>query len=42
MVYEKPVVTLAVLADADANWRPAHYEQALLGGSSGEGNLFNR
>ncbi|SPE61001.1 hypothetical protein SBV1_590019 [Verrucomicrobia bacterium] len=31
MVHNKPVVTLAVLADADPNWRPAHYEKALLG-----------
>ncbi len=30
-VYGRPVITLAVLADTDPNWRPTHYELALPG-----------
>lgn len=28
---ELPVVTVAILADEDPNWRPSHYERGLLG-----------
>src|SRR5205823_6707140 len=30
-MYRRPVATLAVLADADPNWRPTHYERQTLG-----------
>ena len=30
-VYGRPVITLAVLADTDPDWRPTHYEMALPG-----------
>jgi hypothetical protein len=30
-VYRRPVATLAVLADADPNWRPTFYESETLG-----------
>jgi predicted transposase YdaD len=32
--YDRQVVTLAILADADAGWRPSHYEDGLLGCST--------
>ncbi len=35
-VYGRPVITLAVLADTDPNWRPTHYEMALPGLQQGQ------